>query len=207
MRFPVPNCTECPIKYTQGFVVLTTKAGVIISWWRHQMETPSALLALSAGNSPVTGEFPPQRPVTRRFDVLFDLRLNKRLSKQLWGWWFVLYFKFPAVDNLKHVFAEQRSFYKMTDEIWLKSQSMMTSSNENIFHVTGPLCGEFTGNRWIPLTKASDAELWCFLWSAPKTNSWTNSRDAGDFRRHHAHYDVTVMAMEFYGGDIVTPII
>ena len=46
--------------------------------------------------------------------------------------------------------------------------SMMTSSNGSIFRVTGPLCGEFTGHRWIPLTKASDAELWCFLWSAPK---------------------------------------
>ena len=58
------------------------------SWWRHQMETFSALLAICAGNSPVTGEFPAQRPVTRSFDVFFDLRLNKRLSKQSWGWWF-----------------------------------------------------------------------------------------------------------------------
>ena len=49
----------------------------------------SALLALCAGNSPVTGEFPSQNPVTRSFDVFFDLRLNKRLSKQSWGWWFV----------------------------------------------------------------------------------------------------------------------
>ena len=45
------------------------------------METFSVLLALCAGNSPVTGEFPTQRPVTRSFDVSFDLRLNKRLSK------------------------------------------------------------------------------------------------------------------------------
>ena len=58
------------------------------AWWRHQMETFSALLAISAGNSPVSGEFPAQRPVTRSFDVFFDLRLNKRLSKQSWGWWF-----------------------------------------------------------------------------------------------------------------------
>ena len=58
------------------------------SWWRHQMETFSALLAICAGNSPVTGEFPTQRPVTRSFDVYFDLRLNNRLSKQSWGWWF-----------------------------------------------------------------------------------------------------------------------
>ena len=52
---------------------------VVIPWWRHQMKTFSALLALCAGNSPVTGEFPTQRPVTRSFDVFFDLRLNKPL--------------------------------------------------------------------------------------------------------------------------------
>ena len=52
------------------------------------METFSALLALCAGNSPVTGDFPAQRPVTRSFDVFIDLCLNKRLSKQSWGWWF-----------------------------------------------------------------------------------------------------------------------
>ena len=44
---------------------------------------------------------------------------------------------------------------------------VMTSWYGNIFHVTGPLCGEFTGHRWIPRRKASDAELWCFLSSAP----------------------------------------
>ena len=51
-------------------------------WWRHQLEKISALLALCAGNSSVTGEFPLQRPVTRSFDVFFDLRLNKRMSDQ-----------------------------------------------------------------------------------------------------------------------------
>ena len=58
------------------------------SWWRHQMVTSSALLAICVGNSPVAGEFPAQRPVTRRCDVFFDLRLNTRLRKQSWGWWF-----------------------------------------------------------------------------------------------------------------------
>ena len=52
------------------------------------METFSVLLALCGGNSSVTGEFHSQRPVTRSFDVFFDLRLNKRLSKQSWCWWF-----------------------------------------------------------------------------------------------------------------------
>ena len=63
---------------------------IIRTWWCHQMETFSALLAIRAGIhwSPVTREFPAQRPVTRSFDVFFDLRLNKRLSKQSWGWWF-----------------------------------------------------------------------------------------------------------------------
>ena len=52
------------------------------------METFSALLAIFAGNSPVAGEFPAQRPVTRSFDVFFDLLLNNQLNKQSWGWWF-----------------------------------------------------------------------------------------------------------------------
>ena len=60
----------------------------MISWWRHHMETFSALLALCAGNSPGTGEFPAQRPITQSFDVFCDLHLYKRLSKQSWGWWF-----------------------------------------------------------------------------------------------------------------------
>ena len=51
------------------------------------METFSALLAICAGNSPVPGEFPAQRPVPRSFHDFFDLRLNKPLSKQSWGWW------------------------------------------------------------------------------------------------------------------------
>ena len=66
----------------------TDLANSCVTWWRHQMETFSALLAFCAGNSLVPGEFPAQRPVTRSFDVFFDLRPNKQLSKQWWGWWF-----------------------------------------------------------------------------------------------------------------------
>ena len=55
-----------------------------------------------------------------------------------------------------------------TTNKWIFSKNMMKSSYDNIFRVTGPLCGEFTGQWWIPFTKASDAELWCFLWSAPE---------------------------------------
>ena len=62
------------------------------------METFSALLAFCAGKSPVPGEFPSQRPVTRSFDVFFYLCLNKHVSKQSWGWWF----KTPSLSLLRH---------------------------------------------------------------------------------------------------------
>ena len=84
------------------------------------------------------------------------------------------------------------------------SQVMMTSSNGNIFHVTGPLCGEFTGDRWLPHTKASDVELWCFLWSVPEwTSGCANNRDASDLRCHRAHYDITVM---YWGSHMIAPV-
>ena len=67
---------------------------------------------------------------------------------------------------------------------------MMTSSNGNVFRVTGHLCGEFTGDRWIPLTEASDVELFLIcVW----INDWVNNREAGDLRRYRGHSDVTVM--------------
>ena len=78
---------------------VTTKVRIPYSTrWRQQMETFSALLDICAGNSSVTGEFPPQRPVTRSFDAFFDLRLNKRLSKQSWGWWF----ETPSCSSWRH---------------------------------------------------------------------------------------------------------
>ena len=86
----------CQVDITGDYAVYLTvcsskwrkhQSYTLLAWWRHQMETFSALLALCAGSSPVSGEFPAQRPVTRSFDVFFDLHLNKRLSKQSWGWW------------------------------------------------------------------------------------------------------------------------
>ena len=91
MRSPVECATMCAgLQYCEGatFDGHTCKTYLVRTWWRHQMETFSVLLAICAGNSPVPGEFPTQRPVTRSFDVYFDLRPNKWLSKQSWGWWF-----------------------------------------------------------------------------------------------------------------------
>ena len=85
----------CMLKRLQCHALCMTSGW---SWWRHQMETFSALLALCAGNSPVTGEFSAQRQVTQSFDIYFDLRLTKRLSKQSRGWWF----ETPSRSSWRH---------------------------------------------------------------------------------------------------------
>ena len=199
------------------------------AWWRHQMERYSALLTICVGNSPVPGEFPAQGPVTRSFDVFFDLRLNKRLSKQSWGWWFETLSRplcaISVVTKYSGIFKFTRFLWKDIPRYWpfvwgihrspvnsphkdqwrgalmfslicvwingwvnnreagdlrryrahyapyqwlpnIVEYSSLLGFCGKIFRVTDHLCGEFTGPRWIPRTRTSDAELWCFLWSA-----------------------------------------
>ena len=93
------------------------------TWYCHQMETFSALLAICAGNSPVTGEFPSQRPVARSFYVFFDLCLNKRLSKQSWRRWF---------ETLS------RSLWRHHNACWLCRYTKQSND-----HLTN-----FSRNRW-----------------------------------------------------------
>ena len=54
-------------------------------------------------------------------------------------------------------------------------------------------------SHWIPHTKASDVELWCFSLICVWINSWVNNCEAGDLRRHRGHYDVNVMKSSFHG--------
>ena len=61
-----------------------------------------------------------------------------------------------------------------------------------------PFVREFTAHRWIPLTKASDAELWCFLWSAPEHTIKQTIVTPGDLRCNRTHYDIIVMAMDVH---------
>ena len=96
------------------------------SWWRHQMETFSALLAFCEGNSPVTGEFPSQRPGTQRFDVSFVLRLNKRLCKQSWGWWF----ETPSRSLWRH--CNEKHVPMVMVKIVIFSASWMTGAHGNM---------------------------------------------------------------------------
>ena len=85
------------------------------SLWHHQMKIFSALLALCAGISPVPGDFPSQRPVTRSFDVFFDLRPNKRLSKLSRGWWF----ETPSRSLCRHCNEFCHHSVKFRTESWV----------------------------------------------------------------------------------------
>ena len=63
---------ESPAKFIFEWHLIMSGFSLSNTWWRHQMETFSALLAICAGNSPVLGEFPAQKPVTRSFDVFLE---------------------------------------------------------------------------------------------------------------------------------------
>ena len=120
-------------------------------------------------------------PCTKASDAafwfFFDLSLNKWLRKQSSGWWFetllrplwrhcnVLQFSLigwnlASCKDISILYSHKRRK--------LCYDCMMTSSNGNIFSITGPLWGEFTSQQWLPLTKDSGLKLWCFLWSAPE---------------------------------------
>ena len=118
-------------------------------------------LSLCVGNSPVAGEFPSQRPVTRSFDVFFDLRLNKRLSKQSWSWWF----ETPSRSS------------------WGHCNGMIMSWHGGIFRMTGP-----TDDVWILIThKWPSMPSLLFPVILALTSCSTNTRAAGDLKRHHAN--------------------
>ena len=82
--------------------------------------------------------------------------------------------------------------------------AMMTSSNGNIFRVTGPLCGEFTGHRWIPHHKGQWRGALMLSLICVWINAWVNNGEACDLRRHRAHYDVIVKAVRNGKVDIMT---
>ena len=116
----------------------------------------------------------------------FNLKPNRGCSS--FAEWKILYAK-PILI----IFVIMLTVGGLHSNVWATFISMMASSNGNILRVTGPLCGEITGHQWIPLTKASDADLWCVFFICARINDWGNSRAAGDLRRHRAHNDVTVM--------------
>ena len=124
-----------------------TTESTIYPWWRHQMETFSALLAICAGNLPVPGEFPAQRPVTQSFGVFFDLRLNKRLKNNreailsiMTSLWCSIWWQYSVIEAEHHCGMATRGkvFLGKADT----SSSTDLRSHDSI-HVY------FPGQRWL----------------------------------------------------------
>ena len=138
----------------------------------------SALLAICTGNSPVTGEFPTQRPVTRSFDAP-----DKRLSKQSWGWWF----ETPSCPLWHHC-------NDPTPCDWCNYWSIPWWRHQmETFSALLAICAE---NSPVPVNsphKGQWREALMFTLICARINGWVNNREAGDFRRYRAHYDVIVM--------------
>ena len=137
-------------------------------WWRHQMKTFSALLAIFAWNSPVPGKFPAKWPVTRSFDVFFDLRPS---SIAIHGFYCLCWLANCTNNHKKHNKKFTQSFVLNQNDIegvashsdvaWWRHQMETVSALLSI-------CGNPPVTSGFPPTKASDAELWCFPWSTPE---------------------------------------
>ena len=117
------------IKWTQQPVIALTKQ-TSLSPYKHDKQhacLTSSNGNICAGNSPVHGEFPAQRPVTQSFDVFFDMRLNKRLSKQSWGWWFEMpsrsLWRHRNVLKLQSSYASMKQIYACPKYSYDKKQN------------------------------------------------------------------------------------
>ena len=120
------------------------------------METFSALLAICAGNSPVPGEFPAQRPVTQSFDVFFDLHPGKRLSKQWCGWWF----EKPSCPLWRHRNGWEAKLTKhpWVAGKWATSTGFMMSND--LSHKSGHLV-DIQQQKFAHLTLDLFTSKWC----------------------------------------------
>ena len=160
------------------------------------METFSALLALCAGNSPVPDEFHAQRPETRSFDVFcawINDWANNREAGDLRSYhahydvsvisYLVIFIDINVMLVMFHM--------RIAAPYPILRNSMMTSSNGNIFRVTGPLCGEFTGPGEFPtqrpetrsfdvffdlrLNKRLSKQPWGWWFETPSWSLWRQS--------------------------------
>ena len=107
--------------------------------------------------------------------------------------WFDIYNVSIRGDEIK-MFVQ--SIYRVHLQFPKRKKSWWRHQMEH-FSALLALCAGI--HRWIPLTKASDAERWCFLWSASWISGWVNNREAGDLRHHRNHYDVIAMAYFYFG--------
>ena len=148
---PLVPCSAASHKHEHGFVLFV----VVIFWW-----TPDGTM----------------RSVNAYSSELFHKHRDNRasvvtLKSAAWRVWVNSTGSHPTTYNKRWTICNPLVPCSAASVLKFHSSyvpHMMTSPNGKIFRVTGHLCGEFTCHRWIPHTKASDAEFWCFLWSAPE---------------------------------------
>ena len=130
--------------------------------FRHKSKKTSKLrvTGLFAGNSPVTGEFPAQRAVTRKMFVFNDV-----IMLWLYNCKYRIEFIMP-----RYVMRSRTTVWSWSEKIQFEKVDMTFSHDDVIkwkhFPRNWPFVRGIHRSRWIPQTKASDTELWCFLWSA-----------------------------------------
>ena len=174
-KFPweLPGCQLCQRGWKSPVQQITTK---LVSWQlSFQWSLNTADNAMSVF-SPL--DSPHKRAAIPGFDAFFFtsyfafrwyghsfVALRSPSKRTWWRTCRVCLWKSCHYRQQKHVSRwRQRRNARGAASGWVYIHE--TSWNGNIFRVTGHLCGEFTGPRWISHTKASDVELWCFRWSA-----------------------------------------
>ena len=159
-----------------------------ISWWRHQMETFSALLAICVRNSPVTDEFPAQRPVTRSFDVFFDLRLNK-------GW-----VNNREADGLRRhhthydvtVMIKEPAMWKAPPwhDVFMFSKCCLIEADWRIYASTNwPALVQMMACAW-PALKPLSKPMLGYCWTVSHKLQWNFNRKSFYFIREKAFENV-----------------
>ena len=145
------------------------------------METFSVLLAICAGNSPVSGDFPTQRPVTRSFDVLFDLRPNKRLSKLSWGWWF---------ETPSHPLWRHQSCSAPKTTWWLTTPCIHSSRFSK--SISRELCRIITFIPTIPIFSITFP--YTYKWNKDEATKriWSSLSYNGNFARKPFHFGIQI---------------
>ena len=155
---------------------------------------------------PVPGEFPTQRPVTRSFDVFSDLRLNKRLSKQPWDWWFET-LSCPlwrhCNDSPYHPCGGE---YDITFHIWIKwrlqlSYDAMCFSKVIADYSVGSFWCRDGNFLFVAIFVAGSKtlvykNLVVWAWSADRVHQWM---------LHYGHYDIIFSYLKASNNIIVTP--
>ena len=132
------------------------------------METFSVLLALCEGNSPVVGELPSQKPVTQSFDVFFDMRLNKRLSKPSRHWWFE--------TPLRSVWRYWVLWEIYSRQIYSRQNSMANPG----------MC--FQGSTHFTILLMMSQFTWVITWHLPIKRVFSLKVEGQNVRRDGSHY-------------------